>query len=118
MLTVAMLVHAFSRPAELAPRYTHTIMPDGVCNISSEDGIKAANPVVDNAHVIATFYNPHYGTHVLALGRDARLYHKHQTGTSIWARWTPWKCLTPDLTKVPCSTAWTWSSRRHQIPPY
>ena len=98
VLNLAFLVEAF-------PRYTHTIMPDGVCNISSEDGLKAANPIVENAHVIATFNNPSYGTHVLALGRDARLYHKHQTGTSIGALWAPWKCLTPDFTKVPCSTA-------------
>lgn len=105
MLAVLLATHAPAFARTYAPRYTNTIMPNGVCNISSQDGIQAANPVVDNAHVIATFRSPHYGTHVLALGRDAKLYHKHQTSPDESSKWSAWKCITPDLTKVPCSTA-------------
>ena len=87
------------------PIYLNTVMPNGVCNISTQDGIPTALPVRENAHVIATAFNPNYGTHVLALGRDSKIYHKHQTSSSPESNWTSWKCLTPDLTKVPCSIA-------------
>ena len=39
------------------------------------------------------------------LGRDSKLYHKHQIAPTDNANWTAWKCMTTDLTKVPCSIA-------------
>ena len=92
-----------------APRYENTVMPYGACTIPDQDGMKVpwAQPI-DNAHVIPTFMSPHYGLHVLVLGRDSKLYHKHQTLTASGekgGKWTEWKCLTQDLTKVPCSSA-------------
>lgn len=87
------------------PRYENTVMPNGVCNISAADGLPAVTPIRENSHVIATAYNPSYGTHVLVLGRDSKIYHKHQLSTAKGSNWTAWKCLTPDLTKVPCSSA-------------
>jgi len=85
--------------------YSNTVMPNGDCNITSEDGLKVLQPVRQNMHVVATFWNPAYGTHVVVLGRDSKIYHKHQIAPKIEANWTAWKCLTPDFTKVPCSSA-------------
>ena len=48
---------------------------------------------------------PPAGTHILVLGRDTKIYHKHQIAPNATANWTDWKCLTPDLSQVPCSTA-------------
>lgn len=80
--------------------YPNTVMQNGYCNISKEDDKPVPNPLPEFPHVIATVVNPNYGLHILVLGRDSKIYHKHQVGH---ANWTSWKCLTPDFTKVPCS---------------
>jgi len=87
------------------PHYLHTIMPNGVCQIQSEDGKKAAFPKPDFSHVIPLAINPNYGGHIVALGRDGKIYHKYQQSKGLSGNWTGWKCLTPDLTKIPCSAA-------------
>jgi hypothetical protein len=96
---------AHLRSPNLAPKYLHTVMPTGQCNISDEDGKKAVPAIRENTHFISTAINPNYGVHVVVLGRDSRIYHKHQIGTPTGSNWTAWKCLTPDFTKVPCSSA-------------
>jgi hypothetical protein len=103
-------------------------MPNGECNITTPvDNLTVPNPIQENAHIIATFNSPHYGparrrpyrpyflidaaaptrvgTHVLVRGRDTKIYHKHQIAPDPGANWTAWKCLTPDLATIPCSTA-------------
>lgn len=87
-------------------------MQNGDCNITKETG-ELAGPVTNTnpefPHVIATAVNPNYGLHVMVLGRDSRIYHKHQLPKSTGgpagdnAAWSSWKCLTPDFKKVPCS---------------
>lgn len=89
----------------LACSYTQSVMLHGVCNMSATGDTGVPQPVRENAHVISTFYNPNYGQHVVVLGRDSKLYHKHQVATAPDSNWTSWKCMTPDLTKVPCSIA-------------
>jgi hypothetical protein len=83
----------------------NTIMPNGACNITSDDGLKVLVPIQENKHLIATAHNPNYGTHVLVTGRDNRIYHKHQIAPGDESKWSPWKCLTPDFSVVPCSSA-------------
>jgi hypothetical protein len=85
------------------PFYANTVMQNGFCNITKEDEKPVPNPNPEFPHVIATVVNPNYGLHVMVLGRDSKIYHKHQLGLGDSANWSTWKCLTPDLTKVPCS---------------
>lgn len=99
---------AYIRSPKSPPKYSNTIMPNGQCNITDEDGKKAVPAIRENTHFIATAVNPYYGVHVVVLGRDSRIYHKHQigpVGTAAGSNWTGWKCLTPDFAKVPCSSA-------------
>jgi len=85
-------------------------MPNGVCNVTKDPGglpVMPQNPR-EIAHTIATVMNPHYGLHAVVTGRDGKLYHKYQIpgqGGGVNANFTSWKCLTPDLSKVPCSIA-------------
>lgn len=59
------------------PTYRNTVMPNGVCNITTEgEKLPVPNPIRDNTHMIATAWNPNYGTHVLVVGRDTKIYHK------------------------------------------
>eukprot|EP00746_Dinoflagellata_sp_MGD_P003634 gnl/MRDRNA2_/MRDRNA2_107048_c0_seq1.p1 gnl/MRDRNA2_/MRDRNA2_107048_c0~~gnl/MRDRNA2_/MRDRNA2_107048_c0_seq1.p1 ORF type:complete len:284 (+),score=45.54 gnl/MRDRNA2_/MRDRNA2_107048_c0_seq1:93-944(+) len=89
----------------VVPSYTHTILPNGACNISAEDGLPAAFPNPDFPTLLPMAINPNYGGHIVATGRDGKLYHKYQTSPGFGGNWTNWKCITPDLTKVPCSAA-------------
>jgi len=88
-----------------SPMYRNTVMPNGQCNVSAQDGLPAAFPYPDYTHVIPIAVNPHYGGHIVVLGRDGKLYHKYQRSAGLGGNWTEFKCLTPDLTKVPCSAA-------------
>lgn len=88
-----------------APLYRNTVMPSGECNITPSDGLPAAFPNPDFPGVIPFAINPHYGGHIVVHGRDGKLYHKYQRSAGMGGNWTDWKCLTPDLTKVPCSAA-------------
>lgn len=48
-------------------------------------------------------FNPHYGLHVFATGKNGSLYHKYQTGldkATGTANMTDWICLTPNKTQV------------------
>jgi len=98
---------AFALLAAIAGAYKNTVMPNGECNITtpSNSNLTVPDPIQENAHIIATFWSPHYGAHVLVRGRDTKIYHKHQIAPDEDANWTAWKCLTPDLAKIPCSTA-------------
>lgn len=82
-------------------------MPTGTCNMSWTQTDRGDVPVVmpmrENSHFIATAVNPNYGVHIMVTGVDGKIYHKHQTGPK--GEWSEYKCLTPDLTKVPCSSA-------------
>jgi len=88
-----------------ATAYRNTVMPNGECNVTAEDGLKAVPAVREVTHRIPTAFNPHYGTHVVVVGRDSKLYHKHQVSAEVGSNWSAWKCITPDLTKIPCSSA-------------
>jgi hypothetical protein len=50
---------------------------------------------------LPTVRNPHYGMHVVALGKNGSLFHKYQTGKPNMSDPSPsvpmseWKCLTP-----------------------
>lgn len=89
----------------IMPLYANTILPEGECNVTSADGLTAAFPNPDFPTKIPVAINPNYGGHIVALGRDGKIYHKYQTSPGFSGNWTDWKCLTPDLTKVPCSAA-------------
>ncbi|KAK7230857.1 hypothetical protein SO694_00074028 [Aureococcus anophagefferens] len=45
--------------------YKGTIMPSGTCNITAAatSNLTVPNPIQENAHIIATFWSAHYGTH-------------------------------------------------------
>ena len=104
---LAALLGALLYVAGLTSAYKDTIMPSGTCNITAAatSNLTVPNPIQENAHIIATFWSAHYGTHVIVLVRDTKLYHKHQTAPNASADWSAWKCLTPDLSKIACSTA-------------
>jgi len=89
-----------------APLYLNTVMQNGACDIIPETG-QQAGPVTnlkpEFPHIIATAENPNYGLHVTVLGRDGRLYHKHQYTPGEKGNWSGWKCLTPNFKDVPCS---------------
>jgi len=102
----AQRAEAKARAARLgAPFYKNTVMPDGDCQIDAGDGLPAAFPAPEFPAVIPFAINPHYGGHIVVRGRDAKLYHKYQRTSGGNGNWTDWKCLTPDLTKIPCSSA-------------
>jgi len=81
-------------------------MQNGACNITKETG-QGSGPVTnvnpEFPHVIAMVENPNYGMHVAVLGRDGRIYHKHQYQKGNMGNWSDWKTLTPDFKQVPCS---------------
>jgi len=85
--------------------YQNTILPTGSCNITGPvDGLSVLVPIQENVHMIPTAWNPNYGAHIVVTGRDNKLYHKHQTNSTNEGTWTPWKTLTSDRTKIPCSS--------------
>lgn len=90
------------------PRNDHPyVMPQGTCNMSWTDtdagDVKPVNPIQENSHYISTAVNPNYGVHLVVVGIDGKIYHRHQTGGPN-GEWSDMKCITPDLTKVPCSS--------------
>lgn len=85
--------------------YENTIMPQGPCNISSVDGLKANFPNPDFPNFLSTAINPNYGIHVVVTARDGKLYHKHQSHPGHDGNFSDWKCITPDTTKIPCMIA-------------
>lgn len=99
----------------IAPLYKNTIMPVGDCKIVASDGLPAAFNDTEFPSVIPLAINPHYGGHIVMRGRDGKIYHKYQRTANASLQtdglphtkgnWTDWKCLTPDLTKIPCSSA-------------
>jgi hypothetical protein len=99
------LSHQQAMAAKTRVGYANTVMANGRCVIDAEEGIPVVEPERENQHTIATAFNPNYGVHVMVIGRDSRIYHKHQTGPDPNSNWTAWKCLTPDFTKIPCSSA-------------
>lgn len=56
-----------------ATAYQNTVMPNGQCNVTAEDGLKAVPAIREVTHRIPTAFNPHYGTHVVVVGASHTL---------------------------------------------